>query len=370
MIIISSIFNGVEEKITDNLQNIHTHIIVSPYNNPWHDWQKTVEKMSAKKGVVAAIPRLKYYALVQSYQDIEPVIIYALDEHYWQQKFANNYTDDLGDYPGDRIAAWVQKDLAERLYLHPGDSFTAITPEQQDGELSPRGLRLNTAGVFNDPSLDVVRNTIWVKIDALQDQLGIQASAIHEIAITTSNILTSDILTQELMVEFPELIFQDWGESAKTFFESLKIQKKMMIIVLSLVTCIASFNLITGLVILVMEKKMEIAILQTMGATKLLICEVFVIQGLVTATVGALLGLALGLPIAIHLTAIVEWVERTLKMKLFSEQVFMLDYLPSKVLTQDIIIIVIFVEVLALLATLYPAREALSIDPAEAIRHE
>ena len=144
----------------------------------------------------------------------------------------------------------------------------------------------------------------------------------------------------------------------------------MMIIVLSLVTCIASFNLITGLVILVMDKKMEIAVLQTMGATNTLIFRVFIVQALVTATAGAILGILIGLPVAIHLTAIVDFIEKTLHMKLFSEQVFMLDYLPSKVVAFDVVLTVIFVEFLALIAALYPAREALKIQPADTIRHE
>lgn len=371
LIIINAIFNGVQEKITYNLQGIHTHIIATSYSNQWDDWENTTNKIAAKKGVVSAIPRMKRYGLVQSYQDIEPVIIYELSAKYWPKWLRGySHSDEQASQGGDIVSAWVQKDLADRLYLQPGDTFSAITPEQRDGELTPRGLRFETESIFTDPSLDVIRNTIWVKHDDIEGQTDSKSSAINEIAITTTDILTSDTLARELAQEFPGLIFRDWGESAKTFFESLKIQKKMMIIVLSLVTCIASFNLITGLVILVMEKKMEIAVLQTMGATKKLICQVFVIQGLVTASVGALLGMAIGLPIAIHLTALVEWIEKSLKMKLFSEQVFMLDYLPSKVVTEDVIIIVMFVEFLALLAALYPAKQALSIEPAETIRHE
>lgn len=371
LIIIHAIFNGVEEKIAANLQNIHTHIIATSYSHSWPDWQKNAQTIAAKRGVVAVMPRMKHYGLVQSHQDIEPVIIYAVHDEYWPQWLkVDDQTPERDADPLAIMPAWVQKDLADKLYLQAGDTFSAITPENQDGELKPRGLRFQTEAVFVDPGLDVIRNTIWVHSTAWNTQLSSQANNINEIAITTTNILTASALAQELSQEYPDLIFQDWGESAMTLFESLKIQKKMMIIVLSLVTCIASFNLVTGLVILVMEKKMEIAVLQTMGATKRLICQVFVIQGLVTASAGAILGTLIGVPIAIHLTAIVEWIEKNLHMKLFSEQVFMLDYLPSKVVWQDIIAIVLFVEILALLAAWYPAKQALAIEPAETIRHE
>ena len=134
------------------MQGIHTHIIATSYSDQWHDWENTTNKIAAKKGVVSAIPRMKRYGLVQSYQDIEPVIIYELSAKYWPKWLRGDiHSDEQALQGGDIVPAWVQKDLADRLYLQPGDTFSAITPEQRDGELSPRGLRFKTESIFNIP---------------------------------------------------------------------------------------------------------------------------------------------------------------------------------------------------------------------------
>ncbi|MEC8063541.1 MAG: FtsX-like permease family protein [Pseudomonadota bacterium] len=369
LIIITSIFNGVEEKIHEHISQMKTHIIAKPLLHVWPNWQKQVEALSKEQKVVSVLPQTRVYAVIQNGGEMLPIMLYASPSAY-RPKWLPKESDDV-EGPDLIPQAWIHESLKYGLYLEVGDKFSLITAKQAKSQLKPVNIRVEVSGFFDQSNLlEPLNNTIYMRLSDLNTSLDLPEDTISEIAITTTDIFYAPMVARELNRKYPDLIFEDWTGNAKTFLESLQIQKKMMIIVLSLVTCIASFNLVTGLVILVMDKSKEIAVLQTMGVSKRVLFRIFVLQGITIATIGALIGISIGLPIAYNLTSLVDWFENVTQIKLFSEQVFMLSYLPTKVVWTDLLAIGFFTEVLAFLAALYPARQALKIQPAKTLRHE
>ena len=156
----------------------------------------------------------------------------------------------------------------------------------------------------------------------------------------------------------------------QTLFESLALQKRLMLMVLSLVTLMGGFNLLTGLVIIVLERKKQIAILITLGLRPQDIQAIFALQSLFITTVALLVGTTAGLILSNHINTVMLWIESLLQIKLMSTQVFMLDFLPTTVRWQDITSIIISTLVLGLISAIYPARQAAKIKPAAVLRYE
>jgi len=163
---------------------------------------------------------------------------------------------------------------------------------------------------------------------------------------------------------------RSWEEMFGSFLSALKLEKLGLFIVLGIIVLVAAFNIATTLIMVVMEKHRDIAILRSMGATSRSIMKIFVLEGLIIGTLGTLLGTALGLLIARNADPIIKWLEGVLHVKIFEESVYGMDKFPSVVNSADVIAVVIVAMTISLLATVYPAWRAARMDPAEALRYE
>ena len=163
---------------------------------------------------------------------------------------------------------------------------------------------------------------------------------------------------------------QNWMQMNKNLFSALKLEKRVMFIILSLIVLVAAFNIISALIMIVMEKNKDIAILKSMGATSGMIMKIFIYQGLIVGMVGTLFGSVAGLAVALNLQKISLFVERIFNFKILPGDVYYLSELPSKVNYTDVLTIVIGTLLVCFLSTLYPSWKASQLDPAEALRYE
>jgi lipoprotein-releasing system permease protein len=161
-----------------------------------------------------------------------------------------------------------------------------------------------------------------------------------------------------------------WMELNQNFFSALRVERIVMFVILTMIVLVAAFGIISTLVMLVMQKRKEIAVLKSMGATRGSIMGIFIVQGLIIGAAGTALGLLLGLLIAYNLDPIVAAVEWLFRFKAFPQDVYLLDKLPARVLVPDVVAISITSLVISLLATILPSRQAAAVDPVVAIRYE
>jgi lipoprotein-releasing system permease protein len=189
--------------------------------------------------------------------------------------------------------------------------------------------------------------------------------------IKVDDIYRADKIAQALekQLGFPYWA-RHWMEMNKNLFSALRLEKRVMFIILSLIVLVAIFNVITTLIMVVMEKSRDIAILKSMGATSGSIMKIFIYQGLTIGIIGTILGCAFGLGIAFHLEKISLFIESLFGFKILPGDVYYLSSLPSLVNYGDVLIIVMGTLAVSLLATIYPSRRASRLDPAEALRYE
>ena len=256
----------------------------------------------------------------------------------------------------------------DKLYLEKDDTFSLFTANAK--ELKPQALRVSYQDSISPNADNPNLSQVIIPLEAFNQAFGYQRQAIQQLVIQVHDPLKASQIRASLQAKYPDWQFHDWTLSMKALFGSLLTQKKLMAIVLGLVITMASFNLIAGLIITIHERKKEIAVLRTLGFTKRDIGYIFLYQCLSITTMGIVLGLTIGIPCAYYVDTIIQALESLLDYTIISDQVFMLNHLPSEINPWDVTSIVAITILLALLAAWMPIRQATAIEPAEVLRYE
>ena len=262
-------------------------------------------------------------------------------------------------------------ELARALGVRRGVKVTLITPS---GQVTPAGVvprlkQMKVVGTFDsghfeyDSALVMMHQDDAAKIFRLEGPTGIRIKLkdLHEareVAMTLSKNLSGDLL------------IRDWTLQNRTWFSAVQLEKRMMFIILTLIVAVAAFNLVSTLVMTVTDKRADIAILRTLGASPASIMGIFVVQGAMVGVIGTLAGLLLGLGIAVNIDVIVPALERLLNASFLPKDIYLISRMPSEPQYSDIMPIAVIALVLAFLATLYPSWRASRVNPAEALRYE
>jgi lipoprotein-releasing system permease protein len=191
------------------------------------------------------------------------------------------------------------------------------------------------------------------------------------IRLTVDDVMNTKIIKQQLGMVLPDnILASDWIDQHSNYFSAVELEKKMMFVILTLIVAVAAFNLVSTLVMTVNDKRADIAILRTMGASKRNITHIFILQGGVSGIIGTISGTILGLLLAIYIGNIVHFFELLTHSKLINSDVYLIDYLPSQIIASDVISIFIVSIFLSIVATIYPSYNAAKTDPVEALRYE
>jgi len=263
--------------------------------------------------------------------------------------------------------------LAGALGVGVGGSVDVLLPLA--GDLSPLGVmprmrRFTVAGVFQVGYAEFDSKLAMVGIPAAQ-QLFRMGDAVSGIEVRLGDIYQADRVAGEIRTRLPFPYFtRTWMELNRTFFTALRVERIVMFIILTMIVVVAAFGIVSTLIMLVMQKRKEIAILMSMGATRASVMLVFVVQGMIIGAAGTALGLLLGLSIAANLDPIVKGAEWLFGFKAFPQDIYLLDKLPSQILWPDVAAIAGIAFLVSLVATIIPARQAASVDPVVAIRYE
>ena len=358
LIVVSAIFNGFRIEITQSLTEITPHLIVTHDNHWWSDWQEVEELLNRIEDIKTIRPRLRTFAMVAGRFTSPPVQLI--------QDMSESTNDELST---DIIEASLSPDLQHDLWLMPNDTFGVITATKQNNKPVNIRLKVSSEEIFSHNLMD--HRSIHIKGNALRNVLKLPKNTITELDIDTQDILSADKTVKLLQQYLPaDTQVRNVSQQFTNLLASLRMQKKLMIIVFSLVVVIAAFNLVTSLVMMVTERKKEIAVLRTLGLRKVSIIQIFVAQSILLATSGMMIGLCSGVIIAQNISSAMRWCEQWLGQKIMSKQVWMLDHLPAVIDPQDITMICIGTIILATVAASYPAWIASRIDPADVLRYE
>jgi len=389
LIIVLAVMNGFEEDLRTKILGIKSHIeLTTDMAGPMKNYEQVREKISGIEGVVASTPFIYTQAMMRNDNGVTGVVIRALDTKSAFQvinlgKIKEGSIDDLNKIPRDisshdpndgvsPAGIVIGKEMARNLGIFLHDTITIISPVSISTPMGavPRMGKFIVVGIFESGFYEYDSTLAYLSLESCQKFLQM-GDTVTGIDIKVNDIYKADVIAEKIQSKlgFP-FWAQNWMKMNKNLFSALKLEKRVMFIILSLIVLVAVFNIISALIMIVMEKNKDIAILKSMGATSQSIMKIFIYQGMIIGVIGTLLGCLAGIAVALNLQAVSLFVEKVFHFKFLPGDVYYLSELPSKVNYGDVFIIVIGTLLVCFLSTIYPSLRASKTDPAEALRYE
>jgi lipoprotein-releasing system permease protein len=378
MILVLSVMNGFDYEMRHRVLGMVPHATLEA-GQPLSDWQGLARQVESQPGVLASAPFTQMQGLLTGNGQVQKVLINAIEpslearvsiiEDFFlpgQGSLAALRPGEFGIVLGDTAA--------QRLGLQLGDRVTFVAPEVAltPAGMFPRMKRFTLVGLFHVGAGEVDGHVALVHRQDAARLLRWQADQVQGLRLQLADLFQAPQTAWQLVEQLGREQFyaRDWTRSHGNLYQAIRMEKTMIGLLLLLIVAVAAFNIVSTLVMVVTDKKADIAILRTLGATPRQILATFMVQGCFIGVVGTLLGALLGVLAALNISALIAWVERSLGMRFLSAEVYFIDYLPSRVQLADVLIVCAAALLLSFLATLYPAWRAARTQPAEALRYE
>lgn len=375
LIIVLSVMNGFQKEVRDRMLSVVSHIeIFTPGGDALPDPAHTIAEAKANPNVIGAAPFVSAQALVARGEDMRGALLRGIDPALEPEVTDMTTGIDQSSLqaltPGS-FNVVLGSELARILGVGQGDQVTLIVPS---GQVTPAGTvprlkQMQVVGTFNsghyeyDSTLVLMHHEDAERLFRLEGPTGVR--------LKLKDLHQAPEVTQQLAHSLSgHLLIRDWTQQNKTWFAAVQVEKRMMFIILTLIVAVAAFNLVTTLVMTVTDKRADIAILRTLGASPRSIMGVFVVQGALVGVIGTLVGLGLGLLVACNIDVIVPAIERALHTSFLPKDIYLISQMPSEPQRSDIVPITVISLILAFVATLYPSWRASRVNPAEALRYE
>ncbi len=375
LITVLSVMNGFHNDLRDRILSVASHATVTGFDGTLTDWETADAQITQNKEVLASAPYIFGQGMASLGGNVSGALIRGIDPNrergvsaVLDKVIVGNpdalHAGDFGILLGQTLAAQIGADL--------GDKVTLIAPK---GRVTPAGLlprmkRFTVVGIFElgmhqyDSALSVVHiddAALFLSTKGTVSGLRLRLEDTFE-----APRIRGDLINQTSGI----YRIRDWTQDNVSFFNALKVEKRVMFIILTLIIMVAAFNIVSTLVMLVTDKQSDIAILRTLGLVPIGIMKIFMVQGAVIGIIGTLLGTMLGMLTAIKVGSIVGFFERVFGIQFFPPEVYFISGFPSQMRGADVIGVIILSLVLSFLATLYPAWRASKLEPAEALRYE
>lgn len=375
LITVLSVMNGFSKEIRNRIVGVSSHMKVSTLDARLDNWQETRNTVVKNPEVVSATPYIEGQGLISINGGITGVILTGVDvkqEMKYNAVFHSVSQDALDNFSNVRFSVLVSKKLARSLGINIGDKITVMTPNSQVSAVGmmPRIKQFIVAGFFDAKMYEYDMGMVFIKLQDAQILFTMQdlVSGLH---VDIKDMMNTRAVKKQLEDKLPPEIFvTDWIDQHQNYFAAVNLEKKMMTIILFLIVAVASFNLVATLVMNVQNKRSDIAILRTMGASTGNIMRIFILQGAMSGLIGSISGTIIGILLAKNIGHILHLVEVLFHTQLLSSEIYMIDYLPSDIHFGDVCSIFLVSVVLSIVSTIYPSIKAAKTNPVQALRYE
>ncbi|MDZ7893012.1 MAG: lipoprotein-releasing ABC transporter permease subunit [Rhodoferax sp.] len=375
LIIVLSVMNGFQKEVRDRMLGVVSHIeVYAADGQALPNVATTLAQAKENPQVIGAAPFIAAQALIARGEDMKGAIVRGIDpalEPEVSDFAAGAQQQALNQLVPGEFGVVLGGELARSLGVRVGDKVTLVAPS---GQVTPAGVvprlkQMSVVGTFDsghyeyDSALVLVHWEDAARIFRLEGPSGVRLKLkdLHqarEVADQLARSLSGD------------LVLRDWTRQNRSWFAAVQVEKRMMFIILTLIVAVAAFNLVSTLVMTVTDKRADIAILRTLGASPGSIMGIFVVQGAMVGVIGTLAGLLLGLGVAFNIDVIVPALEQALGASFLPKDIYLISRMPSEPQQSDILPITVISLLMAFVATLYPSWRASRVNPAEALRYE
>ena len=375
LIIVLSVMNGFQKEVRDRMLSVIAHIeVFDASSGALPDWRATAAAAQRNPRVTGAAPFVAAQALIGRGDELRGAVVRGIEpaEEAKVTDLARQLRDTAlaGLQPGQWNIV-LGGELARLLGARIGDKVTIVAP---GGQVTPAGVvprlkQFTLVGTFDsghyeyDSGLALIHVDDAAKLFRFEGPTGVQ--------LRLTDVQAARSVAAELAAELGSaVVVRDWTRTNRNWFDAVQIEKRLMFIILTLIVAVAAFNLVSTLVMTVTDKRADIAILRTLGASPRSIMGVFIVQGAAAGIIGTLSGVALGLLVAFNVGSIVPAIERAFGVAFLPGRIYVISRMPSQPLASDIVPVIVISLVLAFAATLYPSWRASRVKPAEALRYE
>jgi lipoprotein-releasing system permease protein len=378
LIIVLSVMNGFQAELRNRILGVASHLEITGANNQLSDWSKLANQVKSNPEVKSSAPYVMAQGMLSYGQGVQGAIVRGV-----MPKLEDKVADlgkhmkvgSLDDLKAGEFNIVLGGDLAQLLGISVGEKVVLLAPQ---GQFTPTGVvprikQFKVVGLFQIGMYEYDAGLALIHIDdaAKLYRMGDNVSGLR---LKLDDLFDAPVmsakLTQSLSQTDTSYFVTDWTQQHANFFKAVQLEKRVMFIILTLIVAVAAFNIVSTLVMAVTDKRADIAIMRTFGASPGSIMRIFMIQGALIGVIGTLMGAVFGVLIALNIDTIVPLLERIFHVQFLAKDVYYISDLPSKVEWLDVITIVVMSFVLSMLATIYPSYKASKINPAEALRYE
>ncbi len=378
LIIVLSVMNGFQTQVRDRMLSVLPHIELyvpgADHQEVLEHWQGLAQRAEANAEVRGAAPFVAAQAMLARGQALSGVQVRGIDpavEPKVSDLAGQMVIGSLGDLAPGAFNIIIGNQLAQSLGLDVGGTVLVLAPQ---GSISPAGFsprmrRFTVSGIFSTGYYEYDASLAFIDV---QDAARVfRDSGVAGVRLRIADMQRAPQVARDLLGGLPPgTRAQDWTQNNRTWFAAVKTEKRMMFLILALIVAVAAFNLLSSLVMAVKDKRSDIAILRTLGATPREIARIFLVQGALIGVAGTAAGVLLGTLTAYNIDVIVPFIERLFSVQFLPQQIYFISELPSNPQASDIIAVGATSLVLSLLATLYPSWRASRLQPARVLRHD
>jgi lipoprotein-releasing system permease protein len=375
LIIVLSVMNGFQKEVRDRMLSVVAHIeVLQADGEALPDWQRTAAEARKNPQVIGAAPFIASQVLIARGDDMRGVVVRGIvpSEEATVTDLAAKLKDTtLARLVPGTFGIVLGIELERSLGVRDGDKVTIVLP---GGTVTPAGVmprlkQMTVVGAFNAGHYEYDSGLALISLDDAARLFRVEGPTGIQLRLNDLNDAPR-VATELAQSLGPGVVVRDWTNTNRNWFAAVQVEKRLMFIILTLIVAVAAFNLVSTLVMTVTDKRADIAILRTLGATPRSIMAIFMVQGAASGIIGTLAGVLLGLLVAFNIGVIVPVIEHALHTTFLPSSVYLIDRMPSDPQRGDIVPIAVISLVLAFIATLYPSWRASRLQPAEALRYE
>lgn len=375
LIVVLSVMNGFQSELRTRILGVASHLEITGANNRLNNWPLLANQLESEPQVKASAPYVMAQGMLSFGQGVQGAIVRGVlpnEEDKVADIGKHMKAGALSDLRSGEFNIVLGADLAMLLGASIGDKVVLMAPQ---GQFTPAGVvprikQFNVIGFFQIGMYEYDAGLALIHMDdaAKLYRMGDNVSGLR---LKLDDLFEAPEMSVKLAQKLEGNYFiTDWTQQHANFFKAVQLEKRVMFIILTLIVAVAAFNIVSTLVMAVTDKRADIAIMRTFGASPASIMYIFIVQGALIGIIGTLIGAVIGILIALNISTIVPFIENLFQVQFLAKDVYYISDLPSKLEWNDVITIIVMSFILSLLATLYPSYKASQINPAEALRYE